>query len=375
MQTFELFREKIEANERGFYHPKAAFSIDHSRYDAGDCDHRLPYRRDVDRIVHSKAYSRYTDKTQVVYLLDKSDHICHRGLHVQLVSQFARGISQILRLNGDLVEAIALGHDVGHPPFGHEGEGYLSAIAEKYIGRPFTHSWQSCRLFTLIEPLNLGLNVLDGFLCHDGGIQEPKLAPCFGKSWSDHKKELQQRVEDPDCFLVPATLEGCLVKLCDTMSYIGRDLEDAISLKIIERYQIPLTHLGNSNREILGNLARDIIAQSYEQDYIALSEESFKALNLLRKFNFERIYSHPGLKVESNKIARSYHALMSSLLEEARLNLHKSRLWNYFLHSKSDEYRQESSLEEQTIDFIAGMTDHYFINLIEELFLPKKITL
>src|SRR5690606_10061613 len=109
-----------------------------------------------------KAYTRYADKTQVVYLVD-NDHVTYRGLHVQLVSQFARGIAEILRLNVNLVEAISLGHDVGHPPFGHEGEGYLSNIAQDTIGRPFVHPWQSCRLFSLIEPLNLGLAVYDGF--------------------------------------------------------------------------------------------------------------------------------------------------------------------------------------------------------------------
>ena len=129
----------------------------------------FPYKRDVDRIVHSKAYARYVDKTQVAYLVE-NDHITHRSLHVQLVSNFARGIAEILRLNLDLVEAIALGHDVGHPPFGHEGEGYLSSLSKEYGNGPFAHPWQSCRLLTDIEPLNLGLAVYDGFLCHDGGM-------------------------------------------------------------------------------------------------------------------------------------------------------------------------------------------------------------
>ena len=127
------YRKTAEEQEVLMLHSKAAFSKDHQRFFGPDNDHRLPYKRDVDRIIHSKAYSRYVDKTQVVYLID-NDHITHRSLHVQLVSSFARGIAEILRLNLDLVEAIALGHDVGHPPFGHEGEGYLSELSKEYAG-------------------------------------------------------------------------------------------------------------------------------------------------------------------------------------------------------------------------------------------------
>src|SRR3984957_10211688 len=123
------YRQAAIERENAFLHPKAAYSKEHLRQQSVEEDHRMPYKRDVDRIIHSKAYSRYVDKTQVVYLVD-NDHITHRSLHVQLVSSFARGIAEILRLNLDLVEAIALGHDVGHPPFGHEGEGYLSKLSE-----------------------------------------------------------------------------------------------------------------------------------------------------------------------------------------------------------------------------------------------------
>src|SRR5690242_1978901 len=122
------YRNRAQSKEETTLHPKAALSKNHSRFFGSEEDHRLPYKRDVDRIVHSKAYARYVDKTQVVYLV-ANDHITHRSLHVQLVSNFARGIAEILRLNLDLVEAISLGHDVGHPPFGHEGEGYLSELS------------------------------------------------------------------------------------------------------------------------------------------------------------------------------------------------------------------------------------------------------
>src|ERR1700730_2083976 len=144
------YRLEAEKQERETLHPKAALSENHSRYLGPENDHRLPYKRDTDRIIHSKAYSRYTDKTQVVYLVE-NDHVTHRSLHVQLVSSFARGIAEILRLNIDLVEAISLGHDVGHAPFGHEGEGYLSALSVEYNNGSFCHPLQSCHLFSDIE--------------------------------------------------------------------------------------------------------------------------------------------------------------------------------------------------------------------------------
>lgn len=374
MELFFGFRQTAERDEEKSLHPLAARSSDHSRQQPVEEDHRLPYQRDVDRIVHSKAYARYVDKTQVVYLVD-NDHICHRSLHVQLVSQFARGIAQILRLNTNLVEAIALGHDVGHPPFGHEGEGYLSALSCRYLGFPFAHPFQSCRLFSSIEPLNLGLAVYDGFLCHDGGLRDPQLRPHFGKSWSDHLRELEAKQADPEVFLLPATLEGCLVKLCDTMSYLGRDIEDAIQLNIIDRSQVPATPLGKTNREILGHLARDIIEQSYGKEAISLSAASFEALHRLREFNFAKIYTDSRLKVESLKIEQAYGFLFSQLLEELEQKGRESLLWRQFVNNKTAQYQNETSPAQMVVDFIAGMTDNYFVRMVERWLLPKRIEL
>lgn len=353
-------------------HPKAARSSEHHRFSGKEDDHRLPYKRDVDRIIHSKAYSRYVDKTQVVYLVE-NDHITHRSLHVQLVSSFARGIAEILRLNQDLVEAIALGHDVGHPPFGHEGEGYLSELSEEFSGVPFTHPWQSCRLFTELESLNLGLLVYDGFLCHDGGMCGNRLAPRFGKTWEAHLKEKALKLEDPHGNIWPGTLEGCLVKLCDTMSYLGRDIEDAIVLGIVKREEIPATILGDSNRIILAALSQDVIKNSYGQEYIAVSDEVYNALKVLRKFNFERIYTHPKLKVESGKVKRSYRILFEHLLHDLKTKEKSSFLWKNFLHSKSARYMEEATVHQKVIDYISGMTDTYFIKTLQKLVIPQQI--
>jgi dGTPase len=368
----ETYRKTAEQQEEKTLHPKAALSRNHQRFFGPEDDHRLPYKRDVDRIVHSKAYSRYVDKTQVVYLVD-NDHITHRSLHVQLVSNFARGIAEILRLNLDLVEAIALGHDVGHPPFGHEGEGYLSELSMEMTGFPFTHPWQSCRLFTELEPLNLGLSVYDGFLCHDGGMCGRQLYPHFGKTWEDHIAEKKQKLKDPHGNIWPGTLEGCLVKLCDTMSYIGRDIEDAITLGIINRNEIPKTVLGDANRVILSILSQDVIKNSYEQDYIAVSEEIYEALKILRRFNFERIYIHPKLKVESEKVQRSYRILVDYLLKYLKQRETKSYIWSKFLHDRSPKYLESTNINQKVIDYVAGMTDHYFIKTLQKLIVPAPI--
>ena len=369
LSIYRAHAEKLESEQ---LFPQAAFSKDHSRFFGAEDDHRMPYKRDVDRILHSKAYARYIDKTQVVYLID-NDHVTHRGLHVQLVSSFARGIAEILQLNLALVEAIALGHDVGHAPFGHEGEGYLSALSLEYQGLPFSHPLQSCRLFSLIEPLNLGLAVYDGFLCHDGGMAAPKLTPDDGKNWQTHSLEKGRKAKDPATPLMPATLEGCLVKLCDTISYLGRDIEDAIELKIIQREQVPKTSLGQTNREILAVLAADIIRHSYEKKAIMLSQESFDALKILRRFNFDHIYHHPKLKVESNKVKSGYRYLFEGLLTDLKKDFHASYLWSHFLKNKPASYREQTSLVQFVVDYIAGMTDSFFIRTLEEMMIPKKI--
>lgn len=374
MSSLLSWRRKIEQQEELFLAPCAAFSKHHSRFDGAEHDHRLPYKRDVDRILHSKAYARCADKTQVVYLVD-NDHLTRRFLHVQLVSGFARGIADILGLNSDLVEAIALGHDVGHPPFGHEGEGYLSELSEEYQGTHFAHSVQSCRLFFTIEPLRLGLAVYDGFLCHDGGMDAPRLVPQFDKTWDIHFEQFRLKGLDPDLNLMPSTLEGCLVKLCDTISYLGKDLEDAIELGLLKRHQVPDLGCGTCNRDILNAFAQDILENSYQKEYIALSPERYAHLRALRRFNFENIYVHPKLKVESKKIKKMYRLLFETLLEQARSCYETSHVSLFFSAGKSPAYLANTPIVQQVVDYIASMTDRYFVNLLQQLFIPGKISL
>ncbi len=371
---FVHFRDKAEKREEQVLLPQAALSKNHSRFYGVEDDHRLPYKRDVDRIIHSKAYARYIDKTQVVYLVE-NDHVTHRGLHVQLVSNFARGIAEILRLNLDLVEAISLGHDVGHPPFGHEGEGYLSAITHKYGLGYFAHSEQSCRLFSDIEPLNLGLAVYDGFLCHDGGFSGTRLIPQYGKTWSQHFEERKAKKAQPDINIMPGSLEGCLVKLCDTVSYLGRDIEDAIQLGILRREELPKTLLGASNRELLSTVAKDIIMHSYDKEYIAISEEIYAALQTIRRFNFEKIYIHPKLKIESKKIERGYNYLFDFLSDDYQKKGENSLLWKSYVVNKHENYKASTTAPQMVADYISGMTDSFFVRTLQKLIVPTQIEL
>lgn len=371
-EILELYKQKALEGEDKTYFEKAAFSRDHSRLHFEEEDHRLPYQRDVDRLVNSKAYARYIDKTQVVYLVS-DDHITHRSLHVQLVSNFARGIAKRLHLNEELVEAIALGHDVGHPPFGHEGEGYLSELSSQHDNGFFVHNEHSCRLLREIEPLNLGLAVYDGFLCHSGGMVGSQLRPVAKKTWDEHFKELDARKRDPSLNIWPMTIEGCLVKLCDKISYIGRDLEDALRLQLIKRGDIPKTCLGTTNREILHSVAKDIQCMSYEKGEIIVSDQVYDALKIMRKFNFERIYNHPKLKVESKRIKKAYSFLFHTLLEEYNSKREESLLYSSYLQDKNESYLTKTSPVQMVVDYIAGMTDRFFIHTLEKYILPKKI--
>lgn len=330
------------------------------------------YKEDLERIIHSKALRRYSDKTQVVYLV-ANDHITHRGYHVQCVSSFSRAIALYLGLNVDLVEAIALGHDVGHPPFGHEGEEYLSEITlQKQLGA-FSHANHSCRLLSEIEPLNLTLATLDGFLCHDGGMRKSKQRPQFNKSWQEHYEERSARKSESDQDFSPKTLEGSLVKVADSVSYLAKDLEDACSLGIIKASDIPKTVLGTTNREILQSAAKDIISESKGCDMIGFSDEVFASLQMLRTFNFERIYTFGPLKIESEKIRSAYWQLFELLDKEFIAKGKKSVLWTQFLHSKSDEYKEAYASAQLVVDFIAGMTDRYFVRLLEQMIIPQTI--
>jgi dGTPase len=249
--------------------------------------YRQTFSVDADRILHSRAYTRYIDKTQVFYLIHH-DHITHRVLHVQLVSKIARTIGRYLGLNEDLIEAIALGHDIGHTPFGHDGEKFLSELCRSSGIGDFLHNVQSVQFLDRVERKgkgwNLCLQTLDGILCHDGEIHNQVLKPERKKTFEMLENEMSLKKEDASTQLMPMTLEGCVVRMADTISYIGRDIEDAIRLNIIERSDLPkegVDVLGDTNGTIVYHLVTDIINSSFQNTYIAFSRQVSDALKRL----------------------------------------------------------------------------------------------
>jgi len=339
-------------------------------------DYRQDFSIDVDRILHSHAYARYIDKTQVFYLI-KNDHITHRVLHVQLVSKIARTIGRYLGLNEDLIEAVALGHDIGHAPFGHDGERYLSELCESYGIGLFQHNVQSVQFLDKVEHKGMGWNLclqtLDGILCHDGEVHDQKLKPAFAKTFDILDRELQTKKNNPRLSLMPMTLEGCVVRIADTIAYIGRDIEDAIRLNLIERSELPYDSvecLGNTNGTIVFNLVTDIIQTSFQKPYVAFSPQVSDALQLLKEFNLARIYLNPVIKTHSSNLNKLFGFLFEKYLRDIRQKETSSVIFHGFLNGMSAAYVQSHSSAEIVRDFIAGMTDEYFLSQCPESMRP-----
>ncbi|OPX19845.1 MAG: phosphohydrolase [Desulfobacca sp. 4484_104] len=344
-----------------------------------DYGHRQNFAVDTDRILHSRAYTRYIDKTQVFYLIDH-EQISHRVLHVQLLSKIARTIGKFLRLNEDLLEAIALGHDIGHPPFGHDGEAILSQLCQAHGIGSFVHSVQGVRFLDQVEKggrgLNLTLQVLDGILCHDGETHVERLAPDREKTFAHLQREIELKLADPKVNLKPMTLEGCVVRLADTISYIGRDLEDAILLNLVQRQQLPplvQARLGQTNGTIVYTLVADLISNSFNKNYVCYSPEVGEALRQLKEFNYQRIYNNPRIKAETGKIEELSKALFERFLQDLEQEYQESPIWADFLAPMAPGYLKASSPAEIVRDYLASMTDAYFLRQCQELFFPQPL--
>lgn len=360
----------LEESER--LSPAATLSTEGARR---SLETRVGYRQqfalDADRILHSRAYIRYIDKTQVFSLVS-NDHITHRVLHVQLVARIARTIGRFLRLNEDLIEAIALGHDIGHPPFGHDGGTFLSSLCEEQGLPAFQHNIQSVRFLDKLERKgtgwNLTLQVLDGILCHDGEVHSKRLHPEPIQTFMDLDKKLHDKAISPKVNLMPATLEGCVVRLADTIAYIGRDIEDAIILDLIKREDLPTDCqkiLGNTNGTIVYNLVTDLISNSNtagtEPFFIGFSLQISSSLEELKRFNYDRIYLAPKTKKQTPIIKDCYRRLFKYYLDF--LNKSSSPLSDEvdLMSDISPQCFQQYSPEERVRDFIAGMTDDFFL--------------
>lgn len=330
-------------------------------------DIRPIFFRDIDRIIHSLGYTRYIDKTQVFSFI-KNDHITHRVLHVQLVSKIARTIGRSLNLNEDLIEAIALGHDIGHTPFGHKGEKYLNDICIKENIGYFCHNAQSVRVLKDLEGLNISVQTLDGILAHNGEILINKYTFNREKKKTDFENDLYNSLHEEDYSrkIVPMTLEAAVVRLSDIIAYIGRDIEDSIKLGIIKRDDIPesITNvLGDNNSKIVDTLIKDIIINSFEKPYLTFSEKVFNSLMDLKEWNYKNIYASEEANKHQNIVEKLFYELYYCYLNkiykfktEKELSQSEKNLYN-FIKQNSD-----INVKRALIDYIAGQTDQYFIN-------------
>lgn len=327
-------RENMEQRERELLSPYASHSADTRGRDRleEECDVRTAYQRDRDRILHCKAFRRMKDKTQV-FLAPQGDHYRTRLTHTLEVSQIARTIAKALRLNEDLVEAIALGHDLGHTPFGHAGERALDQI---HPGG-FAHYKQSVRVAQVLEKNGEGLNL----------------------TWEVRDGILNHRTSGN-----PSTLEGKVVRLSDKIAYIHHDMDDAQRAGIITEDDIPITLrmlLGYTTRERLNTFVHNIIENSYEQDTIKMSDEIFEAMMTLRAIMFEQVYENPVAKKEEDKAVKMLTELYEYYVEHPE--------------SMSAEYREmirRGENKTRTVcDYLSGMTDQYSMEKFREIYIPK----
>ena len=328
-------REEQEKREHLILSPYASFS-DQSRGRDGEeeqCPMRTIYQRDRDRIIHCKAFRRLKHKTQV-FLAPEGDHYRTRLTHTLEVAQIARSIARALNLNEDLTEAIALGHDLGHTPFGHAGERTLNSLCP--MG--FAHYKQSIRVVELLEKDGKGLNL----------------------TWEVRDGIVNHRTSGN-----PSTLEGKAVRLSDKIAYINHDIDDGIRAGILKESDIPSEYtyvLGNSTKERLNTMISDIVVNSLGKNDIVMSEPVHKAMTDLRKFMFESLYLNPTAKSE-----------------EAKADKLITELYRYYVANTDklpDTYKRfitefDERPEQVVCDYIAGMSDQYSISKFQEIFVPK----
>jgi dGTPase len=362
------------------FSPLASVSADAvRRHNRKPGDIRTPYSRDTDRIIHTRAYARYIDKTQVFSLVE-NDHITHRVIHVQLVSKIARTIGRCLRLNEDLIEAIALGHDIGHIPYGHFGETCLSALCEQFGIGKFFHNVQSVQFLDRIEDCDLTMQVLDGILCHNGEADDVRISPEPCLSWPAFDKKVKDN-SDGRRSMAPMTLEGCVVKFADTIAFIGRDLQDAREVGLLaDEAPLPVMcreTLGNSNPEIINTLIYDLLKNSdtEEAGFISYSPDVESALIELRTFSRVHIYENKKLTSEREKVRQMYTTLFYTFIEDLENNAKDSVIFSDFIDASwiSQKYLQSATCTEIVRDFIAGMTDRYFAKRYEDCVIPRRV--
>ena len=325
--------EKMEMEYLSIYAAKSWESMGRDREEA-QCDIRTVYQRDRDRIIHCKAFRRLKHKTQV-FLAPMGDHYRTRLTHTLEVSQIARTISKSLDLNEDLTEAIALGHDLGHTPFGHAGERTLNKVCS--LG--FAHAKQSIRVVEVLENNGLGLNLT---------------------------KEVRDGILNHRTSGTPHTLEGKVVRLSDKIAYINHDIDDAIRGKIITENDIPKAYteiLGKSTKERLNTLVHDIVKNSYNKPDILMSQEIEEAMMGLRQYMFESVYTNPVAKIEEIKVKEMLKQLFYYYLDNIE---YLPPEYKYLINEKGE------NKEQVVCDYIAGMSDQYSVAAFKKIFIPKS---
>lgn len=327
-------REEIEKREKANLSPFAKKSSETRgrAKEEKECPYRTAFQRDRDRIIHCKAFRRLKHKTQV-FLSPAEDHYRTRLTHTLEVSQIARTIARALKLNEDLTEAIALGHDLGHTPFGHAGEDVLNEILKGY-GSSFKHNEQSVRVVTILEKDGRGLNLTEEVI--DGIKNHPQKGP-----W-------------------PKTLEGCLVRYSDHFAYIRHDIEDALRAGVIKEKDLPKQAHKVLGKHILDTVVPDIIKNSLNQPKLKMSTEVENAVEEMYAYLYEKVYTNPAAKREESKVPVMLRLLFRHYLYNPDI------LPGYIKGSKDEELLQK------VVDFVAGMTDRYAINKFEELFVPSE---
>ena len=372
----------IEDREQGWKNPFAFKDADVVRREAKSHDQatltRPAFARDIEKILNIPAYNRYADKTQVFSLVENDD-ICRRGLHVQLVSRIARGIGDLLGLNTQLIEAIALGHDLGHTPFGHAGERYLSKCYEYHTGRYFRHNVQSVRVMDRLYRRNISLQTLDGAICHNGEFAQQVLKLGALGSFDELDARVEACTADAKQIkkLRPSTLEGCVVRVSDMIAYIGKDRLDALEMGAISSLSVfDSTVLGKSNAQIINNMTVDIVNNSYRKNYIAMSRDIFDDLVLAKQQNNEIIYLKEGMVSENENIVEEmFSDMYEKLLADLQAGDESSPIFRHHVKSlleksmslSRDEYLAEDP-NQIVVDYISSMTDSYFIALYRHLF-------
>lgn len=344
---------------------------------------RPAFVRDCEKVMHNPYYNRYSDKTQVFSLL-RNDDISRRAQHVQLVSRIARNIGAALGLNLDLIEAISLGHDIGHTPFGHAGERELDKLYYANTGRHFNHNIQSARVFTTIFPVNMSLQTLDGIICHNGELELKEYRPSPYSDFSEFEAKMEKTYTDTSAIekLIPATLEGCVMRVSDIIAYLGKDRQDAMKIGLLDNDDIfGDENIGKGNAEIINNITVNIIENSYGKDYIAMDDAFFQALKAGKKKNGKLIYGNEKInQVFDDHIFPMFDQVYEKLLSDYKSNNKDSVVYKHhmaYVDSYAKHYQDRVKYDQEEanaiiVDYMASMTDDYFIDLYQMLFPDSK---